>query len=140
MKTKRNFIDEQTSAIKNEEVIKVDIYEPDAEDFYEPDESDFYEPDEEGYAISYEEYISEELDGQLEYIGFLDELIFYSIESEKNLRVLADTIIGNIGEKAYKRIMYVIENNISYLKQEESSQRESYDSLNECYKKYGHKN
>ncbi len=140
MTKKSKKIVEQTSALKNEEVNNVDIYEPDAEDIYEPDESDVYEPDEEGYAITYEETISNELDGQLEYIGFLDELLSHSIEAEENLKALADTIIGKIGKEKYKRIMYVSMYNIIDLKQRLSTENEFYDSINACLCKFGSKN
>lgn len=148
MKTKRNFIVEQTSALKNKDVIDVDIYEPDAEDFYEPDaadiyepdESDIYEPDDDCYSITYEEYLYERLYFHFEYIESLENHLYYSVEAEKNFKAIANTIIRKFGKETYQNIMNVIETNIFQTKQELSEEGESYESLSECYNKYCFKN
>jgi hypothetical protein len=135
MKTKTSFIEKKTSPVINKEVLKVGSY-----DIYEPDESDIYEPDEQECVEQFDEFLAEDLEGPLEYIGLLQELLFYSIEAENNLKVLKDSIIGKLGEEKYKKIIYVIESNIISLNQRLSKEWDSYDSLRACSNKFCSKN
>ncbi|MGD0581490.1 MAG: hypothetical protein ABR974_00940 [Bacteroidales bacterium] len=112
MTKKSKKIDKQTSAIKNEEVNNVDVYEPDAEDFYEPDESDIYEPDDDDKASEYEYLYNEQvyynLECQLTDEERLDNKIADNAIIEANLRKIAYPITEMIGEGSYIYLMLMV--------------------------------
>jgi hypothetical protein len=109
MTKKLKKLEKQTSAIKKRKVIKVNIYEPNAEDIYEPDESDIYEPDDNDKASEYEYLYNEQvyynLECQITDEERLDNEIADNAIVEANLRKIAYLITDMIGEGSYRYLM-----------------------------------
>jgi hypothetical protein len=122
MTKKSKKIDKQTSAIKNEEVIDVDIYEPDAEDIYEPDESDIYEGnDDEDSAMLYDNLQSQVLcyysACEAEYIGILESLIQRNAEAERRILNMGKDFLDFLGIDSYENVLQLILEENKILKQ-----------------------
>ena len=131
METQINLIDEQTTATKNKEVIKVDIYEPDAVDIYEPDKEVIFKPvDELDYEYCIEEELARELKWQLEYVGILDWLLADNTKDESRLSIMSNSLIGSIGDLPYKLVIQLLSYENQRLKQAAIEAWQYYDSIN----------
>jgi hypothetical protein len=126
-----NFLEEQSNAIKNNEVNNYNNYIDDELYDCEPDESDIYEPDEE---LDYEQYLEEqgksELYAGIEFFGNLEMVLSESIQAKKILQRKAHTLIDDIGERQYQNILDIISFFILEKKQRLLEAWKQYESLN----------
>jgi hypothetical protein len=104
--------DEETQSIENGDGINDGIYSPTYEDQCIED-------------LEYKQYCN------LEYIGYLDHLVYRYAEAEKNLRTIENQIIGSIGKDSYLDMMDLICLQQKWLERDIQKQWEDYDEMNQ---------
>ena len=116
MKTNIITTDLQTIGLGYEEEINNNVYAFNEPNDYEPDYDDIYEPDD---VLTYDDYHDANLEAesysQIEYFGYLNEMLEGNIMIDQILRTMENQIVNSIGKNYYKFLLFVISEEISRL-------------------------
>ena len=116
MKTNIITTDDKPNVLENKGGINNYSFESNEPYDCDPDYDDIYEPDDD---ITYEDYqeaiVEADLYFQIEYFGYLNDMLEGNVMVNQILRTMENQIVDSIGKNSYESLLFVISEEISRL-------------------------